>query len=131
MHKAIRFLSLVALVALDACAKSPGVAPPTFQYPPLLHQAGIEGSVRFRVLLDSTGRPQPKTFKVVATFNPGFNYAVRNALAGWRDSTLAGRLFEHTVMFVLMDSAGTDSIARCRSSSHSWATCARLTPPTV
>src|SRR5215813_2287081 len=117
MRKSIRLLSVGALVTLITCSQSPGVAPPIFQYPPVLHQTGIEGSVRFRVLLDSAGRPQTKTFEVVTTFNPGFNYAVRNALAGWRDSTLAGRLFEHTVMFVLMDSAGTDSIARCRSSS--------------
>src|SRR3989475_5683397 len=75
---------------------------------------------RFRVRLDSAGSPQLTTFQIVATPNPGFAPAVRNALKGWRDSSMAGRIVEQTVLFVLMDTAGTDSVARCRGGGEEW-----------
>jgi hypothetical protein len=131
MHDSIRLLSNAGLVALSACATIPDVAPPSFRYPPLLHSAGIEGPVRFRVRLDSVGSPQLQTFEIVATYNPGFNYAVRDGLKGWRDSSMAGRIVEHTVVFIVIDTAGTDSIARCWSSRSRWAVCERRVRPTV
>jgi hypothetical protein len=130
-----RLLALLSVPALawgqDSTprAKALNAPPPVFQYPPLLHQAHIQGPVRFLVLLDSAGRPRMYTFQIVATYNNGFNEAVRRALSGWRDSTMAGRLFEHTVLFVLLNPAGTDSIPRCQSNEDSWATCARLEAP--
>ena len=125
MHHSLRLLSSAWLVALSACAPSAAVTPPALRYPDLLRQAGVQGSVRFRVRLDSAGSPQLTTFQIVATPNPGFPPAVRNALKGWRDSNMAGRIVEQTVLFVLMDTAGTDSLARCRSRRRDWTVCAR------
>jgi hypothetical protein len=125
---------LLALVSLPALAwgqdsttraKALNMPPPLIQYPPLLREAGIEGLVRFRVLLDSVGRPELNTFQVVATANPGFDFAILKALDGWRDSTMAGRLFEHTVLFILLDGGGKSG-ARCRSDERRWVACARL-----
>ena len=126
MHHSFRLFSSAWLVALSACAPSAAaVPPPVVRYPDLLRQAGVQGSVRFRVRLDSAGSPQLTTFQIVATPNPGFPPAVRNALKGWRDSSMAGRIVEQTVLFVLMDTAGTDSIARCRGTRSDWTVCAR------
>src|SRR3989442_11228507 len=113
MHHSLRRFSSAWVVALSACAPSAAVPRPAFRYPDLLWQAGIQGPVRFRVRLDSTGSPQLTTFQVVATPNPGFPPAVRNALKGWRDSSRAGRIVEQTVLFVIMDSAGNHFPSRC------------------
>jgi len=137
MHYSIRLLGSAWLVGLSACAPSravapsASVAPPAFRYPDLLRQAGVSGPVSFRVRLDSMGRPELPSLQIVATPNPGFPPAVRSALRAWRDSTMAGRLIEHTVLFVSMDTAATDSIARCRSTQSVWAVCARRMPPTI
>ena len=131
MDHLIRLLSSAGLLALIGCGAAQSIAPPTFRYPQLLQQAGVEGSVRFRVRLDSVGRPQVRTLEIVAIPNPGFTPAVRNALEGWQDSSMAGRIVEHTVLFVMMDTAGTDSVRRCRSSRDSWAVCARRVRPTT
>jgi len=125
MHHSLRLFSSAWLVALGACAASAALPPPAVRYPDLLRQAGVQGPVRFRVRLDSAGSPQLTTFQIVATPNPGFPPAVRNALKGWRDSSMAGRIVEQTVLFVLMDTAGTDSIARCRGTRSDWTVCAR------
>src|SRR5690242_540822 len=116
MNHRLGWFGVACLVAIGACASSVAAPPPTLRYPELLQQAGIQGPVRFRVRLDSAGSPQLTTFEVVATPNPGFPPAVRSALTGWRDSSRAGRIVEQTVLFSLMDTAGTDSLARCRSS---------------
>ena len=137
MDHSIRLLGSAGLLALSACALTGGVAPsasvapPAFRYPDLLRQAGVQGPVRFRVRLDSVGTPELATLQIVASPNPGFAPAIRKALREWRDSSMAGRLIEHTVLFVSMDTAATDSIARCRSSENVWAVCARRAPPTI
>ena len=131
MHHSLRLFSSAWLVALGACAASAALPPPAVRYPDLLRQAGVQGPVRFRVRLDSAGSPQLTTFQIVATPNPGFPPAVRNALKGWRDSSMAGRIVEQTVLFVLMDTAGTDSVARCRSGRKDWTVCARRAQTTT
>ena len=125
-------LALVGLLGLAACAKpATRVAPPTIWYNDLLKQAGVQGPVRFRVRLDSVGSPQLSTFEILASPNPGFPPAIRRGLQGWRDPSLAGRIFEHTVLFIMIDTAATDSVARCRSSADVWIVCARRVPPHV
>jgi len=124
MHVLIRIAS-VGLLALVACSKAHPVPPPTFWYNDLMRQAGIQGPVRFRVRLDSVGSPELTTFQIVATPNTAFTIAVRNELGEWRDPTRAGRMLEQTVLFILMDTAATDSIARCRTSGGEWAVCGR------
>ena len=125
MHDLIRLVAAVGLVAPIACAKPRSLEPPAFRYPDLMRQAGIQGPVRFRVQLDSMGRPQLTTFKILATPNPAFTPAVRNGLQQWRDPSMAGRILEQTVLFVLMDTAATDSIGRCPSTGGAWAACGR------
>ena len=124
MHALIRLAS-VGLLALVACSKANPVPPPTFWYNDLMKQAGIQGPVRFRVRLDSVGSPELTTFQIVATPNTAFTIAVRNGLREWRDPSRAGRMLEQTVLFILMDTAATDSIARCRTSGGEWAVCGR------
>ncbi len=130
MPHPIRLVGAAGLIALSACAAD-SVPPPAFHYPELLQTAGVQGPVRFRVRLDSAGDPQLTTFQILATPNPAFTVAVRNALKGWRDSGMAGRTVEHTVLFVMMDTAATDSIGRCRSSTSGWVVCARRVRPTT
>src|SRR5690242_17790715 len=122
------------LMTLSACAADSAVTatsgpPPAFRYPQLLQAAGVQGPVRFRVRLDSLGSPQLSALEIMATPNPGFPSAIRRGLQGWRDPALAGRIFEHTVLFIMMDAAATDSVARCRSSGDEWLVCARRVPP--
>jgi hypothetical protein len=124
MRALIRFTS-VGLLALVACSKANPAPPPTFWYNDLMRQAGIQGAVRFRVRLDSAGSPQLTTFQIVTTPNPVFTLAVRNGLREWRDPSRAGRMLEQTVLFILMDTAAADSIARCRTSGGEWAVCGR------
>jgi len=134
MDHSLRLLGFTGLVALSACAPASGVAPsanvapPAFRYNDLLRQAGVQGPLRFRVRLDSLGRPELTTLQIIASPNPGFLPAIRTALRDWRDSTMAGRLIEQTVLWVSMDTAATDSVARCRSSQSVWAVCARRLP---
>ena len=124
MHPLISLASM-GLLALGACSRANPVTPPTFWYNDLMRQAGIQGSVRFRVRLDSVGSPELTTLQIVATPNTAFTIAVRNGLREWRDPSRAGRILEQTVLFILMDTAATDSIARCRTSDGEWAVCGR------
>ncbi len=130
MEHSIRGLSFATLIALSACATDSAPAP-AFRYPDLLRAAGVQGPVYFRVRLDSVGTPQLTTFQILATPNPAFTVAVRSALKEWRDPRMAGRIVEHSVLFVMMDTAATDSLARCRTSVSAWVVCARRVRPTT
>jgi len=48
------------------------------QYPNLLRQAGIEGRVIVRAIIDTTGRAEPASVQVVESPHPGFDQAARN-----------------------------------------------------
>ena len=126
----MRILGAAALVALSACGAD-SVPQPAIWYNEVLQTAGVQGSLRFRVRLDSVGSPELSTLQIIATPNPGFPSAVRNTLREWRDPTRAGRILEQTVLFVLMDTAATDSVARCRSRAGEWIVCARRVRPTT
>ncbi len=43
------------------------------QYPPLLQQAGIQGTVMVQAIVDTTGRVEPSSVRVVQSPNPGFD----------------------------------------------------------
>jgi protein TonB len=66
---------------------------PTPEYPQLLKQAGIEGSVVLQFVIDTMGRAEPGSVKIVSSPNPGFNQPVRNALsrALFRPARVHGR----------------------------------------
>jgi hypothetical protein len=133
MHHSVSRLGSAALIALSACATAtvlpPTMPPPTFRYPDLLRAAGVQGRVAFQVRLDSAGSPQLTTLQILESPNPAFPVAVRNALKEWRDPGMAGRIVERSVLFVMMDTAATDSIARCRTRASDWVVCARRVPP--
>ena len=96
--------------------------------PELLRQAGLSGFVQFRVGLDSTGTPNVTQLKVLASSNPGFDAAVRRAIATWRPNVPPGtHSVEHAILF-LMISDGTDSARACRPPRAYTVVCARPEP---
>jgi protein TonB len=57
---------------------------PTPQYPDMLRSAGVEGEVLAQFVVDTTGRAEMSTFKVLKTSNELFSVAVKNALPRMR-----------------------------------------------
>jgi protein TonB len=60
----------------------PGSANP--RYPDILRQAGVEGEVLAQFVVDTTGRAEVRTFKVLKSSHDLFGTAVKNALPGMR-----------------------------------------------
>jgi len=62
-------------------------------YPPLLRQAGIQGPVRVSFTVDTAGRVEPASVRIVRSPNPGFDFAVKRAVSTWRyvPASLCGR----------------------------------------
>jgi protein TonB len=54
------------------------------RYPDILKSAGVEGSVNAQFVVDTTGRVEINTFKVLSTSHALFESAVRSALPGMR-----------------------------------------------
>ena len=54
------------------------------RYPDILKSAGVEGSVTAQFVVDTTGRVELNTFKVLKTSHALFESAVRSALPGMR-----------------------------------------------
>ena len=67
-------------------------APPPL-YPELLRHAGIEGRVVVAAVIDTLGRPEPRSVTVVASPNPGFDSAARDYVvrALFRPARVRGR----------------------------------------
>lgn len=59
-----------------------GGAPP--RYPDILRQAGVEGEVQAQFVVDTTGRAEMNSFKVLRSSHDLFAAAVRAALPGMR-----------------------------------------------
>jgi TonB family protein len=51
---------------------------PPLQYPDLLRQAGVQGRVLVSAIIDTLGRAEPNSVKVVQSPNPGFDQPARN-----------------------------------------------------
>jgi TonB family protein len=64
------------------------------QYPALLRQAGIQGTVLVRAIIDTTGRAEPASVQVVKSPHPGFDQAAMNAVlrARFRHGLFRGRV---------------------------------------
>lgn len=60
----------------------PGSANP--RYPDILRQAGVEGEVLAQFVVDTMGRAEVRTFKVLKSSHDLFGTAVKNALPGMR-----------------------------------------------
>jgi protein TonB len=65
--------------------------PPT--YPELLKQAGIQGRVLVQAIVDTLGRSEPGSIKVLQSPNPGFDQSARNYVqkALFRPARVHGR----------------------------------------
>jgi protein TonB len=66
---------------------------PQPQYPDLLRQAGIQGRVVVQAIIDTTGRAEPASVKVIQSPNPGFDLAAKTAVlkALFRPARVHGR----------------------------------------
>lgn len=60
----------------------PGGSQP--RYPDILRQAGVEGEVLAQFVVDTSGRAEMNSYKVLKTTHELFGNAVKNALAGMR-----------------------------------------------
>ena len=67
-----------AVLSVDVVQEKPErLAGPLQVYPPLLQQAGIEGTVMVQAIVDTMGRVEPNSIKIVQTANPGFNESAK------------------------------------------------------
>jgi len=66
---------------------------PSVEYPDLLRQAGIQGRVIVQAIIDTTGRAEPASVKVIQSPNPGFDLAAKTAVlkALFRPARVHGR----------------------------------------
>jgi len=66
---------------------------PQLQYPDLLRQAGIQGRVLVQAIIDTSGRAEPPSVKVIQSPNPGFDQPARTYLlrALFRPARVHGR----------------------------------------
>lgn len=74
----------VTRVFVEAVVDEPPerVAFPPPEYPRMLLGARIEGTVILEAVIDTLGRPEPATIRVVSSTNHGFDAAARAALRG-------------------------------------------------
>jgi TonB family protein len=69
------------VLSVDVVQEKPErLSGPPPQYPPLLQQAGIEGRVMVQAIVDTSGRIEPNSVRVVESANPGFDVPARNAV---------------------------------------------------
>jgi TonB family protein len=67
--------------ATDAIDEMPQVlSSPPVTYPPVLLEAGVEGSVTLAVVVGTDGRIEPSSIRVVESTHPGFEQAAADAL---------------------------------------------------
>ena len=66
---------------------------PQLVYPDLLKQAGIQGRVVVQAVIDTSGRAEVSTVKIIQSPNPGFDQAARNYVlkALFRPARVHGR----------------------------------------
>lgn len=82
-------------------------------YPELLQRAGIQGRVLFQVIVDTAGRVEPNSFRILKSANPGFNLPTRRwALeARFRPARLQGRAVRVLVNLPVDFSASEPTLA--------------------
>lgn len=67
--------------AVDVVQEKPErLAGPPPVYPPLLQSAGIEGTVMVQAVIDTMGRVEPASIKIVNSANPGFNESAKQTV---------------------------------------------------
>ena len=69
------------VLSVDVVQEKPELlSHPPPAYPPLLQQAGIEGRVMVQAIIDTTGRVEPNSARVVESANPGFDQPAKIAV---------------------------------------------------
>jgi len=53
---------------------------PPLQYPDLLRQAGVQGRVLVQAIIDTSGRAEPASVKVIQSPNPGFDQPAKQMI---------------------------------------------------
>ncbi|HYT63976.1 MAG TPA: energy transducer TonB [Gemmatimonadales bacterium] len=66
---------------------------PSLQYPDLLRQAGVQGRVLVQAIIDTAGRAEPPSVKVIQSPNPGFDQPAKTYVlrALFRPARVHGR----------------------------------------
>ena len=66
---------------------------PPLQYPDLLRQAGVQGRVLVQAIIDTSGRAEPNSVKVIQSPNPGFDQPAKQMVlkALFRPARVHGR----------------------------------------
>jgi len=74
---------------------------PPLEYPNLLRQAGIQGRVLVRAIIDTTGRAEPASVQVIESPHPGLNQVARNFVlqAHFRHGRFRGRAVRVLITF--------------------------------
>lgn len=74
----------LAQVYVEAVVDEPPIrlSGPQLQYPPLLKDAGIEGSVTIEVVIGVDGHPEAETFRIIESTNKAFERPARDAVLG-------------------------------------------------
>jgi len=104
---------MIAVLICLACRAADPAATLRVPYPELLREAAVGGFYEFQVRLDSTGAPDLRQFRILAAPNPGFNFAIKQAVAAWRPRVPAGtRTVQHSILFVVLP-YGADSSRAC------------------
>jgi protein TonB len=77
----------------DVDGKAELLSVPKAEYPPILRRAGIHGTVIVHLVVDTVGRVEPGSLRVVSSPNPMFNEPALDALrhAVFRPARLHGR----------------------------------------
>ena len=120
----------IAVLGCLACRTGAGGSTLYVPYPELLRQAAVSGFYQFQVGLDSTGAPDLHQFRALASPNPGFDLAVKRAVAAWRPRVAAGtRTVEHAILFIVLP-YGADSSRACPPERGYTVIC-RLRPPMI
>ena len=73
-----------ATTLLDGFAPAVVLAQPAPKYPPVLHSAGLSGSVMVEFVVDTIGQVEQVSIRVVETTHRGFDAAARAAVLGAR-----------------------------------------------
>lgn len=73
--------------------EKPSVLAGQLIYPELLRQAGMSGRVTIQAIVDTTGRVEPTSVRILQSTNPGFEPNARNYVlkALWRPARVHGR----------------------------------------
>lgn len=71
--------ALSHVYAEDSVDEPPTIeSAPALEYPPLLRQGGVQGRVMIQAIVDTLGRPEPTSLKILARPSTGFEQSARD-----------------------------------------------------